>query len=110
VENVEHLAACGRARWELEKEHNNELKNRGYNLEHNFGHGKNHAAELFFLVNLLTFQFHTILELVGEVDLAPSGRQKDKCGIQQQERTKKGKKTKNDRCTPGNLKRGGGAG
>jgi len=29
------------------------LKNRGYNLEHNFGHGNRHAADVFFLLNLL---------------------------------------------------------
>jgi hypothetical protein len=61
-ENVAHLAECGRARWKIENEHNNVLKNRGYNLEHNFGHGKNHAAFNFFLLNLLALQFHTILE------------------------------------------------
>jgi hypothetical protein len=66
AETVEQLAACGRARWKIENEHNNVLKNRGYNLEHNFGHGKNHAAELFFLLNLLAFQFHTLLELGDE--------------------------------------------
>ena len=60
--NVEKLAECGRARWKIENEHNNVLKNRGYNLEHNFGHGKNHAADNFFLLNLLALQFHTILE------------------------------------------------
>ena len=63
AENVEHLAVCGRTRWKIENEHNTVLKNRGYNLEHNFGHGKNHAAEMFFLLNLLAFQFHTLLEL-----------------------------------------------
>ncbi|MHB9292777.1 putative ISNCY family transposase ISAtsp9 [Hollandina sp. SP2] len=70
-ENGEHLAGCGRtrgprARWKIEKEHNNVLKNRGYNLEHNVGHGKNHAAELCFLLNLLAFQFHRLLELGDE--------------------------------------------
>jgi hypothetical protein len=64
--NAEHLAACGRARWKTGNEHNNVLKNRGYNLEHNFGHGKDHAAEMFFLLNLLAFQFHTLLELGDE--------------------------------------------
>jgi hypothetical protein len=39
------------------------LKNRGYNLQHNFGHGKNHASEIFFILNLIGFQIHTILEL-----------------------------------------------
>jgi hypothetical protein len=33
--NVVLLADCGRARWKIENEHNNVLKNRGYNLEHN---------------------------------------------------------------------------
>lgn len=60
--NVAYLAECGRARWKIENEHNNVLKNRGYNLEHNFGHGKEHAADIFFLLNILALQFHTILE------------------------------------------------
>ena len=60
--NVAYLAECGRARWKIENEHNNVLKNRGYNLEHNFGHGQSHAADIFFLLNLLALQFHTILE------------------------------------------------
>ena len=60
--NVQHLVECARTRWKIENEHHNVLKNRGYNLEHNFGHGKEHAAEVFFLLNLIAFQFHTILE------------------------------------------------
>ena len=63
AENVEHLASCGRVRWKIENEHHNVLKNRGYHLEHNFGHGKQHACQIFLLLNLLAFQFHTILEL-----------------------------------------------
>ena len=59
--NVAYLSECGRTRWKIENEHNNVLKNRGYNLEHNFGHGKNHAADIFFILNLLALQFHTIL-------------------------------------------------
>jgi len=66
ADNVELLASCGRARWKIENEHNNVLKNRGYNLEHNFGHGKHHAAEIFLLLNLLAFQFHTILDLCDQ--------------------------------------------
>jgi hypothetical protein len=66
AENVQLLASCARARWKIENEHNNVLKNRGYNLEHNFGHGKQHACEIFLLLNLLAFQFHTILELCDE--------------------------------------------
>jgi hypothetical protein len=64
--NVAYLAECGRTRWKIENEHNNVLKNRGYNLEHNFGHGKEHACDVFFLLNLLSLQFHTILEACDE--------------------------------------------
>jgi hypothetical protein len=46
-ENVEHLASCGRTRWKTGNGHNNVLKNRGYNLQHNFGHEKKHASEIF---------------------------------------------------------------
>src|SRR3954447_22681339 len=48
---VAELAACGRARWKIENESFNVLKNRGYHLEHNFGHGKEHLAALLACFN-----------------------------------------------------------
>jgi hypothetical protein len=42
------------------------LKNHGYNLEHNFGHGEEHGSENFFLLNLVAFLFHTLLFLGEE--------------------------------------------
>jgi hypothetical protein len=65
-DNVAHLASCGRARWKIENEHNNVLKNHGYNLEHNFGHGKSHASEMYCLLNLLSFQMHSLLDINDE--------------------------------------------
>jgi hypothetical protein len=65
-DNVEEIACCARARWKIENEHNSVLKNHGYNLEHNFGHGKNHASEIFCLLNLLALMFHTFLNLADE--------------------------------------------
>ena len=41
--NVEAIVSAGRTRWKVENENNNTLKTKGYNLEHNFGHGKNHC-------------------------------------------------------------------
>ncbi len=35
------------------------LKNNGYNLAHNFGHGKKYLARTFAAMNLLAFAFHT---------------------------------------------------
>jgi hypothetical protein len=66
AENAGLLASCARARWKTENEHANVLRNRGYHLEHNFGHGKQYAGEVFLLLNLLAFQFHTIVALCDE--------------------------------------------
>jgi hypothetical protein len=62
-ENVEMIVKGGRARWKIENEGFNTLKNHGYHLEHNFGHGKNNLSECFFILNLLAFFFHQIFEL-----------------------------------------------
>lgn len=60
--NVEILVAGGRSRWKVENENNNTLKTKGYNLEHNYGHGKQHLSSLLAAFNLLAFLFHTVLE------------------------------------------------
>jgi hypothetical protein len=57
------LVEAGRSRWKIENEHNNTLKTKGYNLEHNFGHGTRHLANLLLTLNLIAFLFHTVLEL-----------------------------------------------
>ena len=41
-DNVYHVMRAGRSRWKIENETFNTLKNLGYNLEHNYGHGKKH--------------------------------------------------------------------
>lgn len=66
ADNVSGLVAAGRARWKIENENNNVLKNRGYHLEHNFGHGKKHLSSLLLTMNLLAFGLHTLLEVTDE--------------------------------------------
>jgi hypothetical protein len=61
-ENVADIAACARARWKIENETFNVLKNNGYHLEHNFGHGKQHLAMIFAALNLLAFAIHTVCD------------------------------------------------
>ena len=56
-------ADCARARWKIENESFNVLKNGGYNLEHNFGHGHQHLAALLVCFNLLAFAIHTVCDL-----------------------------------------------
>ena len=45
----------GRARWKIENETFNTLKNQGYHLEHNYGHGKAYLASVFAFLTLLAF-------------------------------------------------------
>jgi len=66
ADNVAGLVTAGRARWKIENENNNVLKTKGYHLEHNFGHGKQHLASLLMTMNVLAFAFHTLLELTDE--------------------------------------------
>ena len=61
--NVAELAACGRARWKIENESFNTLKTKGYNLEHNFGHGQQYLAATLATMNLLAFAMHTVADL-----------------------------------------------
>ena len=63
AENVIELVKAGRARWKIENETFNTLKNQGYHIEHNYGHGKQNLSYNFFLLNLLAFFFHQIFEL-----------------------------------------------
>jgi hypothetical protein len=62
-DNVVQLVKGGRARWKIENEGFNTLKNQGYHIEHNFGHGQKNLSMIFFLLNVLAFFVHQILEL-----------------------------------------------
>jgi hypothetical protein len=66
-DTVVDLAACGRARWKIENESFNVLKNNGYHLEHNFGHGKANLSAVFVSLNLLAFAFHTVCDLAEDL-------------------------------------------
>lgn len=61
--NVAELVQAGRSRWKIENETFNTLKNQGYHLEHNFGHGQRYLSNTFFVLNLLAFYIHQVLEL-----------------------------------------------
>lgn len=62
-QNVKELVKIGRCRWKIENETFNTLKNQGYHIEHNYGHGQKHLSFNFFLLNLLAFFMHQIFEL-----------------------------------------------
>jgi hypothetical protein len=66
-QTVMEVVASGRARWKTENESHNVLKNYGYHLEHNFGHGKQFLSAVLLCLNLLAFLLHTILGLTDPI-------------------------------------------
>jgi hypothetical protein len=64
--NLAELTDAARARWKIENENNNILKNNGYHFEHNFGHGKQHLSNLLATLILLAYLTHTMLEYLDE--------------------------------------------
>lgn len=53
--NVFTIMRGGRARWKIENETFNTLKNLGYNFEHNYGHGQKYLSTNLCLLMLLSF-------------------------------------------------------
>ena len=53
--NAWQFARGGRARWKIENETFNTLKNQGYHYEHNYGHGQRHLSVVFALLMMLAF-------------------------------------------------------
>jgi hypothetical protein len=58
--NVRHLARAARARWRIENETFNTLKNQGYQFEHNFGHGEKNLSVVLAHLMLLAFLFDQV--------------------------------------------------
>jgi len=61
-ENALHLVRGGRARWKVENETFNTLKNQGYQFEHNFGHGDENLSVMFAMLMMLAFLVDQIQE------------------------------------------------
>ena len=61
--NVYALMRGGRARWKIENETFNTLKNQGYNFEHNDGHGMKNLSVVFATVMMLAFLVDQVQQL-----------------------------------------------
>jgi hypothetical protein len=61
--NVFELMGGGRARWKIENETFNTLKNQGYNFEHNYGHGQQNLSVNFALLMMLAFLVDQVQQL-----------------------------------------------
>jgi len=54
-DNAYQLMRGGRARWKIENETFNTLKNQGYHFGHNYGLGKNNLSAVFAMLMMLAF-------------------------------------------------------
>ena len=61
--NADWLVRGGRARWKIENETFNTLKNHGYHFEHNYGHGNHNLSVVFAMLMMLAFLVDQIQQL-----------------------------------------------
>jgi len=62
-EDAYKIMRAGRSRWRIENETFNTLKNQGYNLEHNYGLGKQHLSAVFAHLMMLAFLVDQVQQL-----------------------------------------------
>jgi len=72
--NVYYVMRGGRARFQYENETFNTLKNQGYNLEHNYGHGKQHLSTVLAVLMMLQFLIDQVQEVACPLFKAARGR------------------------------------
>ena len=66
-DNVLKISKGGRARWKVENETFNTLKNLGYNFEHNYGHGKKYLSTILCMLMMIAFLIDQIQEICCSV-------------------------------------------
>src|SRR5208337_2473210 len=78
-ENVWDIMRGGRARWKIENETFNTLKNQGYHLEHNYGHGEQNLSVVLALLMMLAFLVDQVQQLCCPLFQAAWHKMKTKC-------------------------------
>lgn len=68
----------GRARWKIENETFNTLKNQGYHFEHNFGHGNKNLSTVFAYLMMLAFLIDQVQTLCCQLFNAAMAAAKSK--------------------------------
>lgn len=66
-QNAQELMTVARCRWKIENETFNTLKNQGYHLEHNYGHGQKYLATNFAILTFLAFLADQIAQEMDQV-------------------------------------------
>jgi len=86
--NVCQFMRGARARWKIENETFNTLKNQGYQFGHNFGLGKQHLSEVFVLLMMLAFLVDQIQQLCCPLFQAACKKWKTKRSLWEKVRSK----------------------
>jgi hypothetical protein len=60
------IMRVGRARWRIENETFNTLKNQGYHFEHNFGHGYKNLSVVFAVLMMLAFLVDQVQQIATD--------------------------------------------
>jgi hypothetical protein len=79
AETVYPIMRGGRARWKIENETFNTLKNQGYCLEHNFGHGEKNLSVVFALLMMLAFLVDQVQQRCCPLFQAAWAKMQGKC-------------------------------
>jgi Transposase DDE domain len=79
--NVRQVARGGRARWRIENETFNTLKNQGYHFEHNYGHGYQHLAVVFALLMMLAFLIDQVQQRCNPLFRQAWAKKERKCAL-----------------------------
>jgi hypothetical protein len=80
-ESVWAIMRGGRARWKIENETFNTLKNQGYNLEHNYGHGEQNLSVVLALLMMLAFLVDQVQQMSCPLFQAAWQKMKTKCHL-----------------------------
>jgi len=81
ADTVWDIMRGGRARWKIENETFNTLKNQGYHLEHNYGHGVQNLSVVPALLMMLAFLVDQVQQLCCPLFQAAWHKMKTKCHL-----------------------------
>jgi hypothetical protein len=84
--NVFWIMRGGRARWKVENETFNTLKNQGYHFEHNFGHGQKNLSVVFAVLMMLAFLVDQVQQLACQLFQAVLAKKGSKIRLWEQMR------------------------
>src|SRR6266403_4346655 len=78
---VYRIMQGARARWRIENETFNTLKNQGYHFEHNFGHGYKNLCTVFALLMMLAFLIDQVQQKCNPLFRAAWEKKGPKCAL-----------------------------